>query len=121
GADYFHVSSFNEISAFLTTNGSTCGMTGAGTNPVSIPQIVDSFTIPKNTPFELTAPEATAAQTEAAIYYSWEQYDLGNFESTESSNGTAEEGPNMRSYIPDTVRTRSYPTYDLINNGSYTG
>lgn len=119
--DYFHVSSFNEISTFLTDQGSTCGTTNPGTNPVVIPDIADSFYIPVNTPFELTAPVATAAQSGAEIYYSWEQYDLGNFEGTEAQNGSSDEGPNMRSYFPDTVRMRSYPTYELINNNSYQG
>src|SRR5690606_27771231 len=88
--DYFHVSSLNEINVFLTSSGSLCGVSNPGTNPVVIPALVDSYNIPANTPFELTAPIATSGVANADIYYSWEQYDLGNFEGTESQNGSAD-------------------------------
>lgn len=120
GVEYFHVSSLNEINAFLTTQGSSCGTINAGSAPVSLPALTDSFNIPRNTPFELMAPVATAAQTSEPIRYSWEQYDLGNFEGTEADNGNADEGPIVRSYAPDTLRLRSYPTAPRIIDGSYT-
>lgn len=124
GADYFHVSSFNEISTFLAGTGSTCGQM-VSTNiipPVSLPAIVDSFNIPKNTPFELMAPAATATYSSERIRYSWEQYDLGNFEGTEAQNGNATSGPIMRSYAPDTSRLRSYPSIGtmLADPATYT-
>lgn len=118
--DFFHVNSLDEISTFLTTGGGqTCGTTAAGTAAVSLPVVVDSFKIPKNTPFELTAPKATSTQPLAAITYSWEQYDLGNFGGTEANNGSATEGPIVKCYLPDTSRTRSYPEFDRITSGGY--
>ena len=120
GTDYFHVSSLNEINSFLTTQGSSCGAINAGSTPINLAALVDSFDIPKNTPFELMAPVATAAQSSEAIRYSWEQYDLGNFEGTEAQNGDADKGPIVRSYFPDTSRLRSYPTAPRIIDGSYT-
>lgn len=120
GEDYFHVSSLREINAFLTTQGSSCGAINSGSNPVNLAALVDSFDIPRNTPFELTAPVATATQSSEPIRYSWEQYDLGNFEGTEANNGSADAGPIVRSYPPDTLRTRSYPTVGRIIDGTYT-
>lgn len=117
--DYFHVSSLNEINTFLTTQGSTCGDINNGMAPVNIPPIFDSFYIPRNTPFELTAPVATAPQSGATIRYSWEQWDLGNFEGTEANNGNASTGPLFRSYDPTESRIRSYPEYTNIINSNY--
>jgi hypothetical protein len=117
--DYFHVSSLNEISSFLTTQGSSCGVINTGMTPVNIPPIFDSFYIPRNTPFELTAPVATAPQAGATIRYAWEQWDLGNFEGTEANNGNATTGPLVRSYDPTASRVRSYPEYTNIINSNY--
>jgi hypothetical protein len=117
--DYFHVSSLNEISSFLTTQGSTCGVINTGSAPITIPPIYDSFYIPKNTPFELTAPTATAPQSTASIRYSWEQWDLGNFEGVEASNANSQDGPLFRSYDPTASRVRSFPEYTNIISGNY--
>jgi hypothetical protein len=117
--DYFHVSSLKEINAFLTGSGSSCGVIDAGTTPVSIPAIIDSFSIPRNTPFELTAPVATAPQQTATIQYNWEQFDLGNFEGTEANNANAATGPLFRSYFPTSSRIRGYPEYTNIISGNY--
>lgn len=118
-ADYFHVSSLKEINSFLTGTGSSCGVIDAGTTPVNIPAIVDSFNIPRNTPFELTAPVATAPQPTATILYNWEQWDLGNFEGTEANNANSQVGPLFRSYVPTTSRIRGYPEYTNIISGNY--
>ncbi|WP_118972135.1 reprolysin-like metallopeptidase [Taibaiella koreensis] len=121
GADYFHVSSFNEINTFLVAQGSTCGERQNALVPVvSLPAVVDSYSIPGNTPFELLAPIATAPYSSERIRYSWEQYDLGNFEGTESANGNATDGPIMRSFAPDTSRLRTYPSMANILSGAYT-
>lgn len=119
GEDYFHVSSLNEISTFLVGQGSSCGAINAGTATVSIPDLVDSFDIPQNTPFELTAPNATASQSQAKITYAWEQYDLGNFGEAESGYANAADGPIVRSFLPDTSKIRTYPSYDRIINSTY--
>lgn len=116
---YFHVASLREITVFLKDKGATCGSVNAGTNPISLPNVADSFTIPKNTPFELEAPVATPLQASAKVTYCWEQYDLGNFEGAEASAGNATKGPILKSYLPDTNRVRSYPSLARILDGSY--
>lgn len=119
--NYFHVASLVEINNFLTTQGSSsgCGSTQNGLNSVNIPDIIDSFNIPTNTPFELRAPKAVASQPSAPITYNWEQFDLGNFGGTEAQNGSATSGPIMRSYLPDTNRLRDFPIARILDN-SYT-
>lgn len=121
GSDYFHINSFNQISTFLAGQGNTCGeKVNALVSVVSLPAIVDSYNIPKNTPFELLAPIATATYSSEPIRYSWEQYDLGNFEGVEANNGSSADGPIVRSYPPDLSRTRTYPTVATILSGTYT-
>ena len=117
--NFFHVHSLNEITAYLGGAGGSCGIETPGTTVINLPAIVDSYYIPRNTPFELTAPKAISTQPAAAITYSWEQYDLGNFGETEANNGSANEGPIVKCYLPDTSRTRSYPEYDRITSGAY--
>jgi len=121
GADYFHVNSFSQISTFLAAQGSSCGeRENALVSVVSLPAIVDTYNIPRNTPFELLAPIATATYSSEPIRYSWEQYDLGNFEGVEASNGNAADGPIVRSYPPDLSRTRTYPAVANILSAAYT-
>lgn len=117
--DYFHVSSLKEIDNFITGQGSSCGTSETAQNVISIPAITDTFYIPKNTPFELTAPIVAAPQDGASVLYNWEQWDLGNFEGTEAQNANATSGPLFRSYYPTTSRIRSYPEYTNINSGAY--
>jgi hypothetical protein len=119
--DFFHVHNLLEINSFLSGQGGSCGTVNAGTAPVNLADLVDSFDIPRNTPFELMAPVATAPQANAVVTYSWEQYDTGNFGGQEENNGNATEGPIVRVYMPDTVRLRSYPTPPLIYDNSYSG
>ncbi len=119
GQNFFHVNSLDEITTYLGGTGGTCGTTSAGTVAVALPALVDTYFIPRNTPFELTGPKATSTQPAAAITYSWEQYDLGNFGGTEANSGAATAGPIVKVYTPDTSRSRSYPEYDRITSGAY--
>ena len=117
--DYFGIASLVEINAFLTGNGSTCGTIATGIAPVTFPEITDTFVIPLNTPFELTAPLASSVQPTAAITYNWEQYDLGNFGTTEANNSTVTEGTIFRSYLPTAKLNRVYPLVDYILDNTY--
>lgn len=119
GQNFFHINSLDEITTYLGGAGGTCGTTTPGTAAVMLPQLVDTYFIPRNTPFELTGPKATSTQPAAAITYSWEQYDLGNFGGTEANNSAAPAGPLFKCYLPDTSRSRSYPEYGRITSGGY--
>lgn len=119
--DYFNVRSLIEVNSFLNTGGSTCGTTTTGLNLVSIPtSLVQTYQVPKNTPFELVANPITPTQTNASISYNWEEYDTGNFGATESQDGQATSGPIMRSYPPtDSSYIRQFPIGN-ITSGTYT-
>ena len=74
--DNFHVRSLTQIIAETSSNpgGGTCGTTTATSNNVPTVNPGANFTIPKQTPFTLTASGADADGD--ALTYSWEEYDL---------------------------------------------
>jgi len=125
--DYFHVSSLMEIGAFLNGQGSTCGVDSAGSTPVTIPTITtDTFYIPRNTPFELTAPidiVKTTNPDQTTLFYNWEQFDVLDVTATpdpvEANAATMAKGPLFKSYYPTTDRRRAYPEYTNINANTY--
>jgi hypothetical protein len=118
--DTFHVRSLEEIVAFKenVATGGSCGsvtVTGNSAPTVTTPAF---FTIPKLTPFALTA---TAIDIEGdSVTYDWQQYDRGastNAVPNTDSDGTAR--PIFRSYLPTMSGTRYFPslTY-ILNNGN---
>lgn len=121
--DYFNVNTLLEVSNFLAPSGqgSSCGTkVTTNVNAVTLPPVTDFYYIPQNTPFELTAPIATATQATASILYNWEQWDLGNNGAPEAGAATAQEdGPLFKSYYPTTSRIRAYPEYTNIISGNY--
>lgn len=125
--DYFHVNSLMQVGNFLTTQGATCGTTEPGTNPVVIPTIkTDTFYIPRNTPFELTAPANLVKTTNPAqtvLLYNWEQFDALDAvaipDPVEAQAAQFPKGPLFRSYDPTEDRVRFYPEYTNINAGTY--
>jgi hypothetical protein len=120
---YFHAKSLDAISDFITiSNGSTCGVTEAGTQPPVLPPTAAFYLIPYRTPFEIMAPEATADVSDQLLYC-WEQWDLGDFQQNENVAANFTEGPSYRSYPPDTSRIRIFPKIDslVINKASYRG
>ncbi len=118
---YFHYKSLDQITDFLSVNGALCGSVVSSNNtPPSVTSIQQSYNIPKLTPFELTAPEASDADHDA-LTYCWEQWDLGSF--GQSFANTVGSGPIFRSFNPSTSRTRVFPTLEklLANNTNYLG
>ncbi len=116
--DIFNFESLNEMTAFITAGGgAACGAATATGNTVpSVTAAGAAFTIPANTPFELTA---TASDVNGdALTYLWEEHDLGT-----ASNGTnawIDDGsrPLFRSYEPTTSPTRSFPSLTYILNNA---
>src|SRR5690606_22328180 len=99
----------------------TCGapLQQLGVDPIYIPDLTDSYAIPKNTPFELLAPEAEASENTPLITYSWVQWDLGNFGELEAGSGNWDSGPIMQSFAPTTERRRTFPKMDIILSEQY--
>ena len=77
-----------------------------------------NFTIPKQTPFSLTA---TATDREGdAITYDWEEYDLGASAGSMVPNSDADgqARPIFRVYSPVVGGTRTFPSLQYILNNA---
>ncbi|RYE23974.1 MAG: T9SS type A sorting domain-containing protein [Sphingobacteriales bacterium] len=116
---YFHYRSLEQMSIFIAS-GPTCGVSAvSGNTPAVIPAIAATYDIPFKTPFELTAPVVTDVAHDE-INYCWDEHDLGEFGEDYS---TTTLGPILRSFTPDTSRTRIFPRLEklLVNQTSYLG
>ena len=119
--DTFHVRSLEEIIAFIsnTATGGSCPVATATNNtaPTITPVGGNTFNIPKNTPFALTA---LATDTEGdSITYDWQQYDLGAATTAvpnTDSDGVAK--PITRPYLPTASGTRVFPSLQYILNNA---
>lgn len=119
--DYFHAKSLDEISTYtLLGNGASCGtISSSGNTPNSISSFSNTYFIPAQTPFEITAPQATDADGDP-ITYCWEEWDLGDV--GKSFNETTV-GPILRSFKGTASQTRICPRLDMLrsNIDYYTG
>jgi len=115
---FFHGGNIGEMYGFILAGGNTCAVQPAYTNNApTITTWTGNETIPKGTPFQLSA-SATDADGNA-LTYCWEQKD--NQVSTQPPVGTSTGGPNFRSFFPSISGTRYFPRLaDLVNNVSPT-
>lgn len=113
---YFHFASFDEIISFLSSDGG-CASTAATGNTVPTVSAGSDFTIPKNTPFTLTASGSDANGD--TVTYCWEQRDLG----AQQNWGDADNGssPLFRSFNPTLSPSRTFPKLSslLANTTSF--
>lgn len=124
--DNFHVRSLTQIIAELSSNpgGGTCGTTTPTSNKVPTVNPGATFTIPKQTPFTLTAAGTDADGD--ALTYSWEEYDLAPSASGPKgvpalvfdvdTDGVLR--PLFRVYAPTTSPSRTYPSLPYILNNA---
>lgn len=116
--DYFHGISVQEMNNFITTgNGNTCDTPIASSNNPPTVSGGSNHTIPRLTPFVLTA---TGSDPEGdPIYYCWEQWD-NEVGSMPPASGNSQ-GPMFRSFDPTLSPDRYFPRLaDLVNNVSPT-
>ena len=115
---YFHVESFEEIQAYLATQG--CGTTAATGN--TAPAVVlpaSGKVLPISTPFKLTAIGSDAEGD--ALTYNWEEYDLGTSAALTTPQAAGQTFPLFRSFNPSVSPTRYFPRLsDLVANTSTT-
>ena len=114
----FHSKSLEQIIAYSQTgDGNACAaITANGNTPPAVAG-PGNFTIPKGTPFALTAV-ATDVNGDA-ITYDWQQYDLGAAATTlpnTDADGTPR--PLFRNYLPTTSGTRTFPSLQYILNNA---
>ncbi len=110
---YFHSVSLDQIIAFSTLGaGNVVAPTATG-NQIPTVDAGRDFSIPKGTPFKLTANGSDA--DEDRLLYCWEQRDLGS-----ASNLTSpidDGGPLFRSSSPSAEPTRVFPRWaDILQS-----
>jgi hypothetical protein len=111
---YFHSASLEQIKAFITTgSGSACTSVTGLTNNSPLVGAGANFTIPKGTPFVLTA---TGNDSDGdPLTWCWEERDLGpSIPLTGLDNGIS---PLFRSFNPTTNSSRIFPRLtDILSN-----
>ncbi len=114
---YFHARSLEQISTYITTgSASLCPvMTPTGNDTPVVASFSASYTIPSLTPFELTAPAVSDAQSDVPLTYCWEQWNRGDFQ--KSFVTTRLSGPIFRSFLPSLSPTRVFPKIDTLVDG----
>jgi hypothetical protein len=104
---YFHSHSIDQITTYVAASGTCATSTPTGhAAPAAGP--AQTFTIPANTPFALTAQPAGGNAT-----YNWEEYDPAG---THSSPPNTDDGfrPLFRSYPATANVTRNFPSLQYI-------
>jgi hypothetical protein len=118
--DTFHVKSLEEIVAFSQSGaGNTCAVATATGNTAPAVTGPGNFTIPKNTPFSLTA-SATDINGDS-LTYDWQEFDTGGATGTTAVPNTDSDGtarPIFRPYSPTASGTRTFPSLQYILNNA---
>ncbi len=112
---YFHAASLDEIINFITGSGNACAVRDQTNNLPPTADAGPAFTIPADTPFELTG-SATDENVDALTYI-WEQMDRGQ---AGSPNNPAANAPLFRSFSPSDNPTRIFPQRSDLLNGNQT-
>ena len=108
---YFHFASFDEIQSYTTFGfGSTCPVTSEPGNAAPIIGAGPDRTIPRATPFALTATGSDPDND--VLTYGWEEADLGPPAAlTTPDNGSS---PLFRSFDPTLSPTRVFPKLETL-------
>jgi hypothetical protein len=115
--DYFHVKSLEQIAAFI--GGNSCDVETNTGNTLPTVTAGAAVTIPKSTPFALTA--SGNDPNGDALTYCWEEYDIGP-SSPPDTDADGSVRPIFRSFNPTTGPSRTFPKLsDVLNNTSTTG
>ncbi len=114
---HFHGVSFAQMTAFMTNPnlGGSCAVTSNTGNQTPTLNMGADYTIPKQTPFSLTAvgndPDAGDAPN---LTYSWEQADAGM--NPPAADGST--GPLFRPFVPAASSARIFPSLTYILNNA---
>lgn len=123
----FHIRSLTQMITNIQDpgNGGGCGMSAVDSNAVPTINAGANFTIPKLTPFTLTAVGGDADAADVPnLLYSWEQYDLspsasGQIGTPANVYDVDTDGvlrPLFRVYSPVASSSRTFPSMNFILN-----
>ena len=113
---YFNAASIEEIKTYTTTgNGNSCPTKTDLGNTIPSVSAGSNYTIPKSTPFALTAIGSDADGD--ALTYCWEQRD-NTGSATQPPVSTNLSGPMFRSKSPSTESVRYFPSLSDIVSGN---
>ena len=108
---YFHGYSLQQISTYLEGAGDSCATPSPTGNQVPTADAGRDYFMPIGTPFELVGngTDADAGQT---LSYNWEQ--MNNEIASMPPMPTATEGPAFRSFTPQAVPNRYFPSMEWL-------
>lgn len=113
--DNFHAVSLDEMAAFIITGGNACATTTVtSNNPPAVTVASSSYTIPKSTPFVLTA--IGSDPDGGGLTYTWDQMDPEVATQPPLSTNTA--GPSFRCFSPSASPSRYFPNLNTIVNNT---
>ncbi len=122
----FHIRSLTTMLTNIQTgDGNTCGTAGPNANSIPTVSAGPSFTVPRLTPFTLTATGNDADPADVPnLLYSWEQYDLapsasGQLGTPANTYDVDTDGvlrPLFRAYSPVASNSRTFPSLTYILN-----
>ncbi|MEP6810245.1 MAG: zinc-dependent metalloprotease family protein, partial [Chthoniobacterales bacterium] len=110
--DHFHGGTILEILDWLTNTATCAGQVPNGNTPPTV-TVPASFTIPRNTPFTLTASGSDPDGD--MLTYTWEEFDLGAASPPETDDGTR---PILRPFKPTTSPSKTFPSLTYILNNA---
>jgi hypothetical protein len=112
---YFHNASLEQMVNYTTNGSGACGVQSAtGNNPPTV-SAGTSYTIPRSTPFALTA---TGSDPDGDfVTYNWEEFDLGAA-SPPDTDADGQARPIFRSYPATASPTRNFPSTQYILNNA---
>lgn len=111
---YFHAVSIQQVTNNIKAK--TCSVNTATGNAIPTANAGLDYTVPKSTPFMLTA-SGTDANGDL-LTYDWEQMDKQTTSAAPSATKTT--GVNFRSYNPSTSPTRYFPKMSSVLTGATT-
>lgn len=120
---YFHARSFTQINARLGLDNTdvppSCGSNSATGNNAPTVSAAANFSIPRGTPFQLTASGSDIDGD--TVTYNWEQIDTGPSAASptpSSARANATSGPIFRSYVATLSPTRIFPSLPFVLNNA---